>query len=321
MRRRLNLMVMLFLILLSACNFPTTGSKETQPETSIQTLAAQTVEAMSTAFAATAQPTVTSGPEDTKTATPLPMLTNTLEPTNILTFASITPRPTPCDRASFVSDVTIDDDTLMASGTTFTKIWRLKNNGTCTWDTSYRLVFSSGDAMGAPSSGSALPVVVPPGGTADISVTLTAPSSPHSYEADFMLQNSSGTRFGIGENADKSFFVKIIVGSTATSSVFAVTNVKINSSPSTYNGACSSGVKITFSATITANRSGTVKYHFYRSDGASGSVNTLNFSDAGSQTVTDTWTLSTSLTGWEKIYIDSPNHQSLGEASFTLNCS
>jgi hypothetical protein len=321
MRRRFNLIVLLFSVLLTACNLPTGASKETQPETSIQTLAAQTVEAMSTAFASTAKPTVTSQPGDIKTATPLPTLTNTPAPTSILTFASITPRPTPCDRASFVNDVTIDDDTLMASGTTFTKIWRLKNNGTCTWDTSYRLVFSSGDAMGAPSSGANLPVVVAPGGTVDISVTLTAPSSPRSYQADFMLQNGSGTRFGIGENADKSFYVKIVVGSTATSSVFAVTSVKINSSPNTYNGACSSGVTITFTAQISSNRSGAVKYHFYRSDGASGEVKTINFSEAGTQTVTDTWTLSTSLTGWEKIYIDSPNHQSLGEANFTLNCS
>jgi hypothetical protein len=322
MRRRFTIIVLLLSILLTACNLPTTAvTKEAQPDVSIQTMAAQTVEAMSTLFAATALPTATANPEEEKTATQPPVATNTMMPTSILPTASKTPRPVPCDRASFVSDVTIDDDTLMAAGTTFTKTWRLKNNGTCTWDTNYRLIFTSGDAMGAPSSGAALPAVVAPGGTVDISATLTAPSSNRSYQADFMLQNSSGTRFGIGENADKSFYVKIMVGSTATSSVFAVTSVSINSNPSTYNGACDSGVKITFTGKITVNRSGTVKYHFYRSDGASGEVKTIDFSEAGTQTVTDSWTLSTDLTGWEKIYIDSPNHQSLGEANFTLTCS
>jgi len=52
-----------------------------------------------------------------------------------------------CDAAKFVSDLTVPDGTNFASGAAFTKTWRLQNVGTCTWGTSYRLVFSGGEQM------------------------------------------------------------------------------------------------------------------------------------------------------------------------------
>ncbi|MCE1254871.1 MAG: hypothetical protein LWX83_15150 [Anaerolineae bacterium] len=322
MKRSFLLMILIFSLGLSACNLPTgKENEEKDGEASIQTLAAQTVEAMSTLFAITSTPTALPSGGNQATATQAP--TNTPLPTSTLNYQpapTLTQKPVPCDRASYVADITIDDGSVMAAGTTFTKTWRLKNNGTCTWDTNYRLVFVSGDAMGAPTSGIGLPAVVPPGGQVDVSVTLTAPTGVRTYQGDFMLQNGSGARFGIGENADKSFWVKVVVGSTATPGVFAVTSATLNASPNSYNGSCASGVKITFNGSITANRAGTVKYHFERSDGATDSVKTLDFSGAGTQSVSTTWTLSTSLTGWQKIYIDEPNHQSLGQADFTLTC-
>jgi len=38
------------------------------------------------------------------------------------------------DSAKFVLDVTIPDNSVISSNTAFTKTWRLKNTGTCTWD-------------------------------------------------------------------------------------------------------------------------------------------------------------------------------------------
>src|ERR1700690_4030842 len=52
-----------------------------------------------------------------------------------------------CNWAQFIADVTIPDGTSVTPGATFTKTWRLKNIGNCTWSTSYALVFSSGTAM------------------------------------------------------------------------------------------------------------------------------------------------------------------------------
>lgn len=115
-----------------------------------------------------------------------------------------------CDKAQFVADVTIPDGTSFERGTPFVKTWRLKNVGTCTWTTGYSLVFSSGEKMGGPDSVS-LPYNVAPGQTVDLTVNLTAPSSPGAYRGYWKLQNASGVVFGIGYTASSSFWVDIKV--------------------------------------------------------------------------------------------------------------
>src|SRR5512143_426233 len=55
---------------------------------------------------------------------------------------------TSCDWAQFVADVTIPDGTQIQPGATFTKTWRLKNIGYCTWTTAYSMVYDSGTQMG-----------------------------------------------------------------------------------------------------------------------------------------------------------------------------
>ncbi len=115
-----------------------------------------------------------------------------------------------CDWAQFVTDVTVPDDTVFTPGTTFTKTWRLKNIGTCTWTTSYALVFDSGVQMGGQSSVN-LPSSVPPGNTVDVSVTLTAPNNAGNYIGFWKFQNASGTKFGIGSSASNSWWVEINV--------------------------------------------------------------------------------------------------------------
>ena len=67
-----------------------------------------------------------------------------------------------CDSAQFVADVTVPDGTLFVPGAAFTKTWRLKNIGSCTWSTAYAIVFYSGTKMGAPSVVN-LPTSVAPG--------------------------------------------------------------------------------------------------------------------------------------------------------------
>ncbi len=124
-----------------------------------------------------------------------------------------------CDRAQFVADVTVPDGTSFASGATFTKTWRLKNVGTCTWTTSYALVFSSGDQLGGPASVN-LPKQVAPGQTVDLSLSLTAPGTAGHYLGNWMFKNASGSTFGLGLNADKPWWVEInVTGGSTTSGV------------------------------------------------------------------------------------------------------
>ncbi|HRI57933.1 MAG TPA: NBR1-Ig-like domain-containing protein, partial [Anaerolineae bacterium] len=55
------------------------------------------------------------------------------------------------DDAAFVADVTIPDGTEVVAGTTFVKIWRLRNSGTSTWGPGYTLEHVDGPAFGAGS--------------------------------------------------------------------------------------------------------------------------------------------------------------------------
>jgi len=155
-------------------------------------------------------------PTSIATSTPTQVqATSTPSPTATLPPATI------CDKADFVLDVTVPDNTTFLPNQTFTKTWRMRNAGTCTWDSSYSLVFISGDQMGgAPSS--PLSGTVAPGGSIDISAYLTAPAATGTYQGFWMLRNASGGFFGIGSNGTTPFWVKInVAGSTSGGYDFA----------------------------------------------------------------------------------------------------
>jgi len=135
-------------------------------------------------------------------------LTPTLTPTFTPTPTQ-TPIPTPCDAAQFVTDVTIVDDSTVFTGAEFTKTWRLRNSGTCTWTSGYQLVFDHGDRMSAPDAAMVTSGTVPPGSTVDVSVTLKAPPDAGTYQGYFKLRNPSGVLFGIGADGNTAFWVKI----------------------------------------------------------------------------------------------------------------
>jgi hypothetical protein len=127
-----------------------------------------------------------------------------------------TPGLTQCtDKAFFVADVTIPDNTTVKAGSSFKKTWRIQNVGTCSWDSSYSVIFVGGDQMGGLSP-KALVGAVSPGSTVDISLDLVAPTTNGSYEGDWLLRNPAGALFGIGSQGDKAFWVQIVVGPTAT---------------------------------------------------------------------------------------------------------
>jgi len=168
---------------------------QSTPDTfaTLQVVVSQTMSAMTQQA-----PTHTSVPA---TATPLPP---TSTPVSTATAVSY------CDWVIFVRDVTIPDGTGFAPGETFTKTWRLKNRGTCTWTADYMLVFTSGDSMGN-TTAVRLPSNVAPGQSVDVSVTLTAPNRRGDYVGYWMLRNPSGMMFGYGEKANQAFYVDINV--------------------------------------------------------------------------------------------------------------
>lgn len=156
-------------------------------------------------------PTATQMPTDTPTATQTPTDTPTATPTATQTpTATPTPTPIPCHLARFVQDVTIPDGTMLDPYTSVTKTWRLKNVGSCVWDSSYRIVFVDGTSMSETKTFPWTGGTVGYGGTADISVDLFTPRTPGTYQGNFMLLAPDGTYFGLGVK-NKAFWVRLVV--------------------------------------------------------------------------------------------------------------
>lgn len=182
------------------------------------TVAAELTRAAQTQNAPTAtlQPTATQIPP-TATQTPTATVTNTPLPT-FTPRPTFTPLPTStplapvvvvgCNQATFVSDISIPDGTILPPSSKFTKTWRLKNSGTCTWSTKYSLVFYSGEKMGGSTLN--MPANVAPGQTVDLAVDLTTPGTNGKYRSSWILQNASGESFGVGAN-NGTIYASIVV--------------------------------------------------------------------------------------------------------------
>ena len=146
-------------------------------------------------------------PAPPPTLTPLPPLTPTPTP---ITPPPPTIEPLGCDRAAFVTDVNVPDGTIFTPGAAFSKTWRLKNTGSCTWTKDYRLTYYSGEVMNAQVA-VPMPFYVYPGETVDVTVNMVAPSAPGNYRSFWILANASGKMFGIGSDASNPFWVEINV--------------------------------------------------------------------------------------------------------------
>lgn len=211
---------------LAACNIPSS----TKPPDTFATM-----KAITTAQAATLQTIQTPGSTPT-TASSLPTLSfPTLSPLTTATNTPVTPFPTVqivktstpippvshCDWAAYVKDVTIPDGTILEPGEKFTKTWRLQNIGTCTWTTSYDLIFSNGEAMGN-TNAVEIPTNIYPNQVVDLSVTLRAPAAQGKHRGYWGLRNASGVIFGIGNSSKEAFYVDIkVVGKMTTIFDFA----------------------------------------------------------------------------------------------------
>ncbi|HEY53013.1 MAG TPA: hypothetical protein G4N94_06115 [Caldilineae bacterium] len=138
----------------------------------------------------------------------------TVEPTTPTETESPATEKTCTDRIAFVRDITVPDGTKAPPNKEFTKTWRLRNAGTCTWDTSYDVVFVEGDQMGGPDE-TPLLIEVPPGKTLDVSVRLTSPSKKGTYKGFWGIRNGQGEVFGLGKQGKNPFWLQIRVTKNA----------------------------------------------------------------------------------------------------------
>ncbi|MCX6072272.1 MAG: NBR1-Ig-like domain-containing protein [Chloroflexi bacterium] len=186
-------------LLLAGCNFRQgTGLVPTlAPEQIIATAVQATADAMRLPF--------------TDTPVPPTAVTPTLHPPTVTLTATptATATPLPCNKAEFVTDVTIPDGEDITIFDTFTKTWRLRNVGTCTWTSEYRVVFDHGDQMLAPDSAPITSGTVAPGATVDVSVPMEGPGTAGTYKGYWRLRDAGGVLFGVGASGNVAFWVEI----------------------------------------------------------------------------------------------------------------
>jgi hypothetical protein len=190
MKNRLHQLVVLLMavtIALAACG-PSAGKATPTPTMSIGaifTAAAGTIIAQLTEQAPSVTPT------------PIPSDTPAATATYALPLATAT-RPVPtaasCASLLFIDDITIPDGTQMPVGQEFTKTWRIQNNGTCPWTTSFKLVFSYGELMGGQTT--PLPSTFQVGEKADVSVNLKVPDKTGKLTGVWTMVDDKGQHFG-----------------------------------------------------------------------------------------------------------------------------
>jgi hypothetical protein len=217
-RRLTNILgiVLISAFALTACggNAPEETATPTLDLNFIRTLAVQTFSADLTQTAILA-PTNTPAPTQTPAPTFPPLATST-GGIPLATQATTVGGATACYGMTFVSDVTVPDNTHMNPGQNFTKTWKVKNSGTCAWDAGFKFVFTSGDAMGGATY--TFPSAVAAEAVVDISVAMTAPTTSGKVQGNWRMSTAGGQLFG------NEVYVLISVGgagATATATATA----------------------------------------------------------------------------------------------------
>lgn len=112
-----------------------------------------------------------------------------------------------CLNSKFVADVSIPDGTVMKPGEKFTKIWRIQNTGTCSWDQGFGFIRWAGPDLGASNiyfSNNDKPVGA--GGIIDFYLEMRAPYQAGDYVAHWVMVSDSGKTFG----GDFTVVIKVV---------------------------------------------------------------------------------------------------------------
>lgn len=107
------------------------------------------------------------------------------------------------DHMTFIEDLNFPDNNMknppeFQPGESFQKGWRIKNSGTCTWDSSYALTYRGSNPPNAPVGGNPVAVQgkVVPGQEYDIYVNISAPYQPGVFQSFWSMRSPSGMFFG-----------------------------------------------------------------------------------------------------------------------------
>ncbi|XP_010448533.1 PREDICTED: protein NBR1 homolog [Camelina sativa] len=98
----------------------------------------------------------------------------------------------------FVLDVNVLDGTVVAPSAPFTKIWKMRNNGSLVWPRGTQIVWIGGDRF---SNSLSVDLQIPEGGVPingelDVKVDFIAPQLPGRYNSYWRMASSDGDKFG-----------------------------------------------------------------------------------------------------------------------------
>jgi hypothetical protein len=161
-----------------------------------------------------------------------------------------------------VADITIPDNMVVAPNTAFTKTWRLKNTGTCTWDNKYLVAYISGTTMSQQPGYWIIPQgqTVAPGETVDISVDMTSPPENGSYQSYWGLKKENGMLLPIQGGANgNSFYVKLKVDDGTIDGNITAASITIEREEGS-GAVCTSEATYFVYASITADGPAIAKY-------------------------------------------------------------
>jgi hypothetical protein len=105
----------------------------------------------------------------------------------------------PCNQASLIEEVSIPNGTVLATNQGFTKVWHLKNTGSCVWNSDYEFIFANGDLMTNQDKQPLTSGIVRPNETADVSVNLVAPTIAGAYRGAWKIRDPKGIIFEPGD--------------------------------------------------------------------------------------------------------------------------
>ena len=229
-RSLLSILTLLMIVALTGCNM----GQAAQPTPTAIDLDSVKTSAAATAFVELTQIASAAPPNDTPTVAASDTPGQPAGPTDTLSPDSLTPSETPlviggtpqdltatsipsltpitvgggpagpvCRNSQYGGDITIPDGTVMKPWAKFTKAWKVRNTGTCTWDQGFSFRAWSGPPSMGTSSNSGPYIFgndpskwVAPGGAVDIYIKMYAPGDPGDYVAHWSMYDDQGKQFG-----------------------------------------------------------------------------------------------------------------------------
>ncbi len=301
--------------LVTAC-----GGNDPEAQAIIETSVAQTVAAQAPTGAPVAE-------------TPAATLIPTQTPFSLTPLPSPIPSPTSftpagsqaqCASASLQDEAPVDGK-IFKPGEQFIKTWYVKNTSPCVWDTTYKIVFWSGDLLGG-GYVYQLPRVTGPGQTVPIELVLTTPTTPGTYKSEWKLQTPDKINFGVGY-LQAALYAEVVVAdlTTTTAIAYDITSAELVITREPKTGCQPANMVYTANVSITTNGPLKVKYRIYQQDGNNGSAYKFELKEAGTYKNSDhVWKLgraaSQNSNRWMQIVILEPFYREYARVPFEFYC-